>query len=397
MFTNTGDEAYRSYVIFHIPSLEELDERAVRPAERRHAQLAVNELDDQYHHPVGMDTDDEVESGVHDLYDQKRSGEGGSERGRGGVSSIESKGMPMTSEEIIQDYQRSVARVKDLQGRVKQHDDWEEVAQEEIDTGRGRGRGRDRDRDTGSERGAGSERDRGRDRGRDTGSDRDRDRGREQEEDDRTARKFASTTLDDVLDDNRTPFLSSPRSPLRTMTGGSPMDATASQQVHQLLNDMSTAIASVQLPPQLSLTPITLIHMPDLVARSATKDLQHLAFTWVKERREEKYVLEERLLAMETRAVAAEEEIRRLHTTTRVLSSEGPSSEEMKRTIATLQLELEHMSVRRKEQEVHIQMYEEMEKNRNNEMKHGIYSAIELFLFFVFVFLLFTIIFFLLV
>ena len=201
-----------------------------------------------------METDDdEVDS---DGYDQKRNGEGGggsggrsggggrgSGGGGGGVSSRESKGMPMTSEEIIQDYQRSVARVKNLQGRVKQHDDdWEEVVgQEDIDTGRGTGR------DTG--------------RGRVGGG---------HEEDDRTAstaaRTFASTT--DTLDDNRTPFLSSPRSPLRTMTGGSPMDASASQQVDQLLNDMSTAIASVQLPSELSLTSITLIHMPDLVART---------------------------------------------------------------------------------------------------------------------------------
>ena len=124
----TRDEAYRSYVIFHLPCLEELDERSVRPAERRHAQLAVNELDEQYHHPRGPDTDDEVESSA---YDQQRSSSGSSsgriqsrnqsrnQSKNPGITSNESKGMPMTSEEIIQDYQRSVARVKKMQGSCK--------------------------------------------------------------------------------------------------------------------------------------------------------------------------------------------------------------------------------------------------------------------------------------
>ena len=102
----------------------------------------------------------------------------------------------------------------------------------------------------------------------------------------------------------------------------------------------------------------------------------------MKERKEEKYVLEERLLSMETRAVAAEEEVRRLQTTTtRVLPSDVPSrsSEEMKRMITTLQLELERMRVRKKEQDVNIQMYEKMDKIRNNEMKQGNYFSFSLF------------------
>ena len=40
----TRDEAYRSYVVFHIPSLQELDERSVRPAERRHAKHTVDAM-----------------------------------------------------------------------------------------------------------------------------------------------------------------------------------------------------------------------------------------------------------------------------------------------------------------------------------------------------------------
>ena len=40
----TRDEAYRSYVVFHIPSLQELDERSVRPAERRHAEAHVDAM-----------------------------------------------------------------------------------------------------------------------------------------------------------------------------------------------------------------------------------------------------------------------------------------------------------------------------------------------------------------
>ena len=44
---------------------------------------------------------------------------------------------------------------------------------------------------------------------------------------------------------------------------------SSSANVDNLLEEVTSVVASVQLPSQLSLSAVTLIHMPDLVARSA--------------------------------------------------------------------------------------------------------------------------------
>ena len=62
-----------------------------------------------------------------------------------------------------------------------------------------------------------------------------------------------------------------------------PIQTTTTHQIDQLLNAAATAIASVQLPQQLTLSSVTLIHMPDLVARACRPALRHVLTNFINE------------------------------------------------------------------------------------------------------------------
>ena len=74
----TRDEAYRSYAIFHLPSLNELDERSVRPAERRHAKHTVADMDEggdpeqEEDREKDQEEDHANEQNKEQVYDQKK-------------------------------------------------------------------------------------------------------------------------------------------------------------------------------------------------------------------------------------------------------------------------------------------------------------------------------------
>ena len=254
----TRDEAYRSYVIFHIPNLQELDERSVRPAERRHAQLAVEELDVQYHNPPDTDEDEgagndsDNDNGT-PKYDTKR---------QDATIGDEKK----TSIEIIQDYQQSVQHVKhlNLRQRHRQRSDAQDAEQEQV-----------------------------------------LNPFTETPTPPHTATTTATTTAT-----SPTPFQPQVNNSHLLAMGGSqeqyqpqyqsqrqndnnysnlssapsiPIQTTTTHQIDQLLNAAATAIASVQLPQQLTLSSVTLIHMPDLVARACRPALRHVLTNFINE------------------------------------------------------------------------------------------------------------------
>ena len=173
----TRDEAYRSYVVFHIPSLQELDERSVRPAERRHAKHTVDAMN-----RLELKNKD----GAY---------------GVGGMGDNEED-----EERLEEDAFRQVMQTASAPGKV---------ISEQV----------------------------------------------------RSSTAAMVATADETEAEGSASRLDT--KPFDVASNAAVGTAAASPETDALLEEVSTVIASVQLPSQLSLSMITLIHMPDLVARSA--------------------------------------------------------------------------------------------------------------------------------
>lgn len=198
----TRDEAYRSYVVFHIPSLQELDERSVRPAERRHAA-----------HTIDAARTDKL-NGTSDIRSSSdgitifRSGDGGS----GGFDTDEDSNVSFSEKMRPGIAGEHIAREKRL--------DRQEIASEN---------------------------------------------------------KYSNSLVHDHAEKAFGVFASSERPSTNLSRGSeSTKDTNSSGQIDALLEEVMTVVASVQLPSQLSLSAVTLIHMPDLVARSARPGLRQV-------------------------------------------------------------------------------------------------------------------------
>ena len=173
----TRDEAYRSYVVFHIPSLQELDERSVRPAERRHAKHTVDAMN-----RLELKNKD----GAY---------------GVGGMGDNEED-----EERLEEDAFRQVMQTASAPGKV---------ISEQV----------------------------------------------------RSSTAAMVATADETEAEGSASRLDT--KPFGVASNAAVGTAAASPETDALLEEVSTVIASVQLPSQLSLSAVTLIHMPDLVARSA--------------------------------------------------------------------------------------------------------------------------------
>ena len=179
----TRDEIYRSYVVFHIGSLQELDERVVRPAERRDAASTMQEIEKTGEHW----SSDEDEEDLKQQRNGKRAGRK-SERSRHDAESI-------------------LAAYRERLGKG--------IAAKRVEPSQDEG-----------------------------------------------GRKYSARTPNAIAD-SLAPITRA------GSAGSKDLGIGSSQVIYNITEDVLSAVASVILPQQLSVSSVTITHMPDLISRAA--------------------------------------------------------------------------------------------------------------------------------
>ena len=334
----TRDEAYRSYAIFHLPSLNELDERSVRPAERRHATHTVADMDEgggaqeqETDREKDQEEDHANEQQKERVYDQKRGDTNRRfDQGRGHDRAADA-GLKLSSEEIIQNYQQSVAKVKDLKGRQKRYSGG--AAREQYQQQPYQQQQPDPIHPSHQSY---------------------RTQPMYSADPPRPARYAQPPQPPQPLQPLQPPppsirpapqqhpppftslrpptYSTSTSTPPTPLPQHSSLPSSLLPQADTVLEEISTAIASVQLPQQLTISSVTLIHMPDLVARAARPALAQ--------------VVSKLLSHVASGVTQHTEKLVQTEASLRQLKTETAVAVDLTSTIVTMQKEMDRMSQR---------------------------------------------------
>jgi len=150
-------------------------------------------------------------------------------------------------------------------------------------------------------------------------------------------------------------------------------------QIDTLLNATANAVASVHLPQQLTLSTVTLVHIPDLVARAARPAMRMVLSNFVGERNASLEERDQLLEQARRRAEVAEETIRTLQST-------RTTNEETEKIVANLQHEMDRMTQRAndKDEKMRLMAHEHDEEKRmrvdieKREMENACMEAVNM-------------------